>query len=572
MTELGPILSRLGLAQYFQSFIEEGFDTWETVLDITESDLDALNVKLGHRRRLQREIASARGYTTERLLASPTRSPPVENGRVGGADDKVSGKSDGRAYAGSTGGKRKYRRHPKADENAPERPPSAYVIFSNKIREELRPQNLTFTDIAKRVGESWQVLLAEEKEPYESQASAAKEKYHAEMAKYKKTDAYKEYTQYLADFKAKNATNLEGKRPRLDTEVSTASSTSAGSQAEAPEPLSSTTVAGRSIDTVNTVRMHQALPEYSSPGCVPVSMAPPTMFGGHSSALRAASPGSISSMKTYRRSSMAQESSGMASHIQPSIENSVDRNAEVLQGQPLPRIVPLEARDTRMLPANSSALLTDPSALRGRTSPQHSFRRTNQIPAPFLRQESSISSKSSSIASSLSSVASTTSSGYKPATTLEERRSQRFLPPLSPVDLKSVRGSAYGDSGGQSIYPSLVSNSSSAYTLPPPLNSPFLSSPSSDIAQERRSPKNLTLGGTGSDSGNDLENSSREAQEAQRPPHHPFLPNPHRVSSEKDQRPNVINEDFPHEAFPSSHADPLSVLAFAGRMVDRGGR
>lgn len=67
---------------------------------------------------------------------------------------------------------------------------------------------MTFTDIAKRVGESWQVLLAEEKEPYESQASAAKEKYHAEMAKYKKTDAYKEYTQYLADFKAKNATNL----------------------------------------------------------------------------------------------------------------------------------------------------------------------------------------------------------------------------------------------------------------------------------------------------------------------------------------------------------------------------
>lgn len=28
--------------------------------------------------------------------------------------------------------KRKYRRHPKADENAPERPPSAYVIFSNR--------------------------------------------------------------------------------------------------------------------------------------------------------------------------------------------------------------------------------------------------------------------------------------------------------------------------------------------------------------------------------------------------------------------------------------------------------
>lgn len=85
-----------------------------------------------------------------------------------------------------------------------------------------------------------------------------------------------------------------------------------------------------------------------------------------------------------------------------------------------------------------------------------------------------------------------------------------------------------------------------------------------DIPPERRSLKNLTLIGTGSDSGNDLEVSSREAQEAQQPLHRPFLPNPHRVSSER--------EDFPNEAFPSSHADPLSVLAYAGRIVDREGR
>ena len=39
MTDLYPILSRLGLAQYVEKFGEEGFETWETVLDITESDL-----------------------------------------------------------------------------------------------------------------------------------------------------------------------------------------------------------------------------------------------------------------------------------------------------------------------------------------------------------------------------------------------------------------------------------------------------------------------------------------------------------------------------------------------------
>jgi hypothetical protein len=39
MTEIGPIFARLGLEQYLDSFIVEGFDTWETVLDIQEGDL-----------------------------------------------------------------------------------------------------------------------------------------------------------------------------------------------------------------------------------------------------------------------------------------------------------------------------------------------------------------------------------------------------------------------------------------------------------------------------------------------------------------------------------------------------
>lgn len=34
--------------------------------------------------------------------------------------------------------KRKYRRHPKPDPFAPEKPPSAYVAFTNKVREEMK--------------------------------------------------------------------------------------------------------------------------------------------------------------------------------------------------------------------------------------------------------------------------------------------------------------------------------------------------------------------------------------------------------------------------------------------------
>ena len=76
MTELAAIFDELGLTQYLDSFLDQGFDTWDTILDITEPDLyvccaaqilasltaeltgldanffrsDVLGVKLGHRR------------------------------------------------------------------------------------------------------------------------------------------------------------------------------------------------------------------------------------------------------------------------------------------------------------------------------------------------------------------------------------------------------------------------------------------------------------------------------------------------------------------------------------------
>lgn len=39
MTELGEIFAELGISQYLDDFVEQGFDTWDTILDITESDL-----------------------------------------------------------------------------------------------------------------------------------------------------------------------------------------------------------------------------------------------------------------------------------------------------------------------------------------------------------------------------------------------------------------------------------------------------------------------------------------------------------------------------------------------------
>ncbi|TDZ17820.1 High mobility group protein B3 [Colletotrichum orbiculare MAFF 240422] len=233
--ELDSIFAELGISQYLDTFVEQGFDTWETILDITESDLDALGVKLGHRRKLQRRIANSRGHAPDASLISPTRASveePKPESQQRPDQPRVEVK-DGPVVT-----KRKYRRHPKPDENAPERPPSAYVLFSNKMRDELKGRNLTFTEIAKLVGEHWQNQTPAEKEPYETQALKAKEKYNHDLAEYKKTVEYRKYMQYLQDFKQRQASaNQESsKRQKLESGARLQN----GSASATPGSLSST--------------------------------------------------------------------------------------------------------------------------------------------------------------------------------------------------------------------------------------------------------------------------------------------------------------------------------------------
>ncbi|KAI0442481.1 hypothetical protein F4803DRAFT_551066 [Xylaria telfairii] len=229
MNFLESVFGELGISQYLGVFIDQGFDSWETILDITESDLDALGVKLGHRRKLQRRIANYRGVAPDVSLVSPARTS-IEDSRHDSNRTDV-GRVDVRT--GPTVAKRKYRRHPKPDEYAPERPPSAYVLFSNKMREDLKGQNLTFTEIAKLVGENWQNLGRAEKEPFERQANEAKEKYNHDLADYKKTSECRKYNEYLRDFRKRQAMQTQekdaAKRLKTDAESTRGSSTSGAS-------------------------------------------------------------------------------------------------------------------------------------------------------------------------------------------------------------------------------------------------------------------------------------------------------------------------------------------------------
>ncbi|UZP44380.1 hypothetical protein NXS19_012192 [Fusarium pseudograminearum] len=119
-SDLESVFAELGLSQYLGAFVEQGFDEWDIILDIQESDLDALGVKLGHRRKLQRRIANARGISPSASLATPARptSEEVKSESVQPEPSRTETPPEGHGVA-----KRKYRRHPKPDENAPERPP-----------------------------------------------------------------------------------------------------------------------------------------------------------------------------------------------------------------------------------------------------------------------------------------------------------------------------------------------------------------------------------------------------------------------------------------------------------------
>lgn len=186
---------------------------------------------------LQRAIADYRGVAVDRPLPLPSNAAlGPETAKADSATQQARHNKDTLSSVGEQ--KRKYRRHPKPDEHAPEKPPSAYVLFSNKVREEVKGDNMSFTDIARLVGERWQKLDPSQKDIFESHAAALKDTYNAQLADYKTTDAYQQYMDYLADFKAKHSgvTTSEWKKPRL--EPSGSSSLSAASQADSMEGAS----------------------------------------------------------------------------------------------------------------------------------------------------------------------------------------------------------------------------------------------------------------------------------------------------------------------------------------------
>jgi len=83
--------------------------------------------------------------------------------------------------------KRKKRR--RKDPNAPKQALSAYFIFSQKIREQVKAQNpeANFGDIGRIIGQRWKDLPENDRKVYQDLATKDKDRYQHQMAEYRKS-------------------------------------------------------------------------------------------------------------------------------------------------------------------------------------------------------------------------------------------------------------------------------------------------------------------------------------------------------------------------------------------------
>ena len=197
--ELRTALARLGLSEYEGRLQENGFEDWENVTNITETDMAELGFKLGDRRKLQRAIreygsssASHGEYRTGNFPLSSEGLPAI------GEHSKVSPGSSQQA-ARTT---RPYRRHPRPDPNAPHKPKTAYVLFGEHVRQDPALSQSSFAELAKETGKRWRELSDEERVAiWDTPTADRLQAYREELEHYKRTENYQNYQTYLKNFK-----------------------------------------------------------------------------------------------------------------------------------------------------------------------------------------------------------------------------------------------------------------------------------------------------------------------------------------------------------------------------------
>ncbi|KAI8997868.1 hypothetical protein BDB01DRAFT_772709 [Pilobolus umbonatus] len=163
--EVAEFLRQNKLLQYYDRFIDEGFDTLLSIYDITEHDLMMLGVKRGHRRLLQRAIATARGI--------PFHTPLVINRDHEGSASSVVATPD------PANSKRSNHFYKKRKIYVPARPVTPFDEFHDECK--YREIGCKSDINRNKLYERWHSLTPTDKEKYERQALHANSNYVMDM-------------------------------------------------------------------------------------------------------------------------------------------------------------------------------------------------------------------------------------------------------------------------------------------------------------------------------------------------------------------------------------------------------
>jgi len=121
------------------------------------------------------------------LVADRSPSPSPKKGATKRKRSSSSSGSEKKKKSSSTGEKKTKRR--KKDPDAPKKPLTAFLLFSNEHRDEVRKElgsEAKLPDVAKKLGKMWKKVSSDDKKKFDKEAAKLKEKYEKEVKKYQK--------------------------------------------------------------------------------------------------------------------------------------------------------------------------------------------------------------------------------------------------------------------------------------------------------------------------------------------------------------------------------------------------
>lgn len=327
----------------------------------------------------------------------------------------------------------------------------------------------------------------------------------------------------------------------------------------------------RRADSLSSTGPCSSTSGYPSPSSA--ITGPPT----HRTAIASLIPmGTVSPTSTSPSTPSSRREASPGSQGRHSTETSSERTPPG-SSQHLP---PISHFDNRELPqVNTCApyqIPLDPKLLLGRTSPLDQYQHSKRMSPSFHQQSASDISSKSSMNSSRSSISTAPSSLYSSGIVDEGKRSTLSLPPPAAVATASSLSDSASYTHQSSQLPLQATSSTGmkfeSLQLPLPYNITFGQRPLrrseheeklanifdlQDIPRERHSLKHMTL-----------EQQQPASDTPINLPGHPQLRYPtHRPALPTLDQPSCGTSQ---ESIHHSSADPLSVLAYAGRLVGRG--